>query len=365
MYTCWCGEEKCKYVSDALKGTCKECTSKMLKETPKDTSKCPTDIKDEKWKPVKGGFISSLGRACNVFGKILTPDNDFCYFLGGKSQYASILIANAFEIDGFERLNGPKCEYIVRVSDRTKLPTLKDIWIGTRAEVGQINGKKSRKSENFKQTQELNIDYYLKNIRHVIIDELPDYIIFEDGNIYNSIDKTGGKRFLTFSLTSSNGKSYKKICTETKVYAVHRLVCMAFYPKEGKTKYDDYNHLEVNHVNGNTLDNSKSNLEWNDHSQNMNHAYQTKLNKKVQGVIQYNKCKNGSLGEEIRRFVSIAEACRQTKVSEHEIREVCKGVATGISGYLWRFQDENKARLYSQKFSSKNSASSSILKDHN
>ena len=351
-YICWCGEEKHKYVKDALEAKCRGCTNKKLKEIPTDISVCPSDNKEEKWIPIKGGFISSLGRGCNVFGKILTPDEDFCYYFAGKSQYASIILANAFKIDGYEKLDGPKSQYIVRIKDRTKLPTLNDIWIGTRAEVGQLNGTKSRHSEDFEESKTLSIVHYLKTYDHHKISDLPNHIIFEDGNIFNECPGNGGNRFLTFSTTSTN-PPYKKLITNDKVFPTHRLVCMAFYPIEGKNSYDDYSELKVNHKDGNTLNNHKNNLEWATDSENMNHAYQTSLNKKVQGVIQFEKLGDKKFGKQIAEFLSIAEASRKTKVPEHEIREVCKGKATGIRGFLWKFKDEEKAALYSQKFSSK------------
>ena len=50
--------------------------------------------------------------------------------------------------------------------------------------------------------------------------ELPNHIIFEDGNIFSK----ACNRFLTFSQTSKKGKTYYKLCLTDNVYGVHSFV---------------------------------------------------------------------------------------------------------------------------------------------
>ena len=58
-------------------------------------------------------------------------------------------------------------------------------------------------------------------------------------------------------------------------FRVHRLVAGAFIPKvEGKEI--------INHKDGNPLNNSVSNLEWCTQKENVNHAYDTGLNKRFE-----------------------------------------------------------------------------------
>ena len=151
------------------------------------------------------------------------------------------------------------------------------------------------------------------------------FIIFKDGNIWNDLNAIGGNRFLTFSISKKDtlSKSYYNLCAKDKTYKVHKLVCMAFHPIEGKENYDDYKDLQVNHIDGNTLNNHADNLEWVTKSENMKHAYSSGLNKKVRGVLQYEN-NGGELGEFIGEHVSVAEASRNTGIQEHEIRASCK-----------------------------------------
>jgi hypothetical protein len=58
-----------------------------------------------------------------------------------------------------------------------------------------------------------------------------------------------------------------------------------FHPISEKTKYEDYDDLQVNHINGETdenglLSNHSDNLEWTSSSENMMHSYKQSLNKK-------------------------------------------------------------------------------------
>lgn len=60
----------------------------------------------------------------------------------------------------------------------------------------------------------------------------------------------------------------------SKTFHVHRLVAMAFVPNNTGLSFEE---LQVDHIDGNKLNNDPTNLEWVTQQQNCVHAYQTGL----------------------------------------------------------------------------------------
>lgn len=95
-----------------------------------------------------------------------------------------------------------------------------------------------------------------------------NYFVGTDGNVYKKLSPSKNGKYLYFS--SKNKKHY----------AVHRAVAEAFcYQQEGKT--------DVNHKDGNTLNNVPENLEWVTKKENMHHQFY-ELGKTP--VRNYKKC---------------------------------------------------------------------------
>lgn len=137
----------------------------------------------------------------------------------------------------------------------------------------------------------------------------------------------------------NRGYLISHICKKGKHFnlKIHRAVAEAFIPNpEGKR--------EVNHIDGNKMNNHSSNLEWVTPSENIRHARENGLswlgkNNPVtsKAVDMFTKD-----GEYIKTFPSFMEANRETGVSRANIQGCCVGRygCKTAGGFKWKYHDE-------------------------
>lgn len=118
---------------------------------------------------------------------------------------------------------------------------------------------------------------------------------------------------------------------------IHRLVAMAFIPNME-------NKREVNHKDGNKLNNHIDNLEWATPSENMQHACDIGLqlpmrmaeNPSAKKVNQYSLN-----GEFIRSWNCAIEASKTIGINYSGISKCCLGRAKTAGGFIWRYKDND------------------------
>jgi len=320
-YICACKIEKERFYKDFMRGQeCRTCKEKKLKEKPIEKEINTDTISGEIWKPVIGGWISNFGNAKNSLGKKLTLcPSKFRYHIGGKNQNASRLVAEAFQIENYEKLIETK--YVVsHIDEDSSNNNVNNLKIVTIADIGRANGKKSRQSEDF--SEKINwTQNRFKDIDNKIIPELPKHILYKNGEIWN------GNRFLSFN----KKEEYLTITVLEQNYKIDRVICYAFNPIKGKGKLSDYDPLQVKHKDGNNLNNNSDNLEWVSNSENTNN--------KFRNVIQYTL-----EGNFVKKFKSIAEASRETGEPEHRIRTIAQGKKNSKAEFHWEFKNDNETK---------------------
>lgn len=154
------------------------------------------------------------------------------------------------------------------------------------------------------------------------------YFITEDGKCYNSKTNKYLKgqenyknHYYSYNLTLPNGK--KKRC-----YA-HRLVANAFLIQPSDK------HTEINHKDGNKLNNNVDNLEWVTPQENQQHALRNEL-RSYQHVFCFSKDK-----KLVAEYLTIPEASKAVGISISIIsQELNKEVKTLSGGFYW--SRENK-----------------------
>lgn len=160
-------------------------------------------------------------------------------------------------------------------------------------------------------------------MKQIIVNNIStSYYITEDGKCYNSItgkwlkgqkNKNG---YFSYILTLPDG-------SKKRLYA-HRLVALAYIPNNNRNKN------QINHKDGNKLNNNVENLEWVTQKENQQHALTNDL-RRFPHVFCFTQDK-----KLVAEYKSIAEASRATKISQSMIgQELRKTVKALTGGFYW------------------------------
>ena len=160
------------------------------------------------------------------------------------------------------------------------------------------------------------------------IEGTTNYEISSNGNVRNKTTKKilkGRKSksgYLQVSIKFDGEEKFKN-------KYIHRLVAEAFIENK-------YNKKEVNHKDGNKLNNNLDNLEWVTSSENQKHRHSIGINKTSNRRIgKFNL--NGQL---IKEYSSIIEAAEEENNGIRvSIDNVLQGKRFTLKGYVWKYLD--------------------------
>lgn len=169
------------------------------------------------------------------------------------------------------------------------------------------------------------------------IENFERYTISSDGIVFDTkrckevcrwVDTVG---YYQCVLKDSNKKKcYKR---------VHRLVANAFIP-------NPLNLPQVNHKDGNKLNNKINNLEWCTNSNNTQHGYDNHLYKyktRCHAINVYTK-----QGEYLRRYKSIRSMCDELHINRKTVTMILKGEKrTNNYNYLFEYVEESPETIES------------------
>lgn len=161
------------------------------------------------------------------------------------------------------------------------------------------------------------------------------YQVSDDGHV-RRILKDGSTKVL--KNRKNRAAKYYTVCLskncEKKAFNVHRLVAETFLGVPDGA-------LEVNHKDGDKLNNNLDNLEWVTQKENLIHAME-KLNHFPWGKpARKVRCLDKETGEVVAEYHSLSEASKAVgKVSaRNSISLVCQGYAPTAYGYKWEYAE--------------------------
>lgn len=156
------------------------------------------------------------------------------------------------------------------------------------------------------------------------IDDFPNYFIGSNGTVKNS---RGHEKAIK---SESNGYKHIDLYADGKrsIKRVHRLVAEAFIPNPD-------NKPDVNHIDGNKLNNSVDNLEWVTKSENMQHAFRTGLNKyhPTSGMRGHKNPNGGAKGRKVR-IVETGEVFKNIKTCAEAINGSDRRICDCLNGKI-------------------------------
>lgn len=121
-----------------------------------------------------------------------------------------------------------------------------------------------------------------------------------------------------------NNKGYKYVTLDkNKKFLIHRLLAIAFIPNLE-------NKPNINHIDGNRLNNSLDNLEWCTQQENMMHAHATGLNPGRNKAVLC--LTNGMV------YKSLKCAALTLKINHGNMSAHLRGVRKSVSGFKFQYQ---------------------------
>lgn len=156
---------------------------------------------------------------------------------------------------------------------------------------------------------------------------------------YSNRYRTNGRTYQTKILKCSinkqgyvNFQMYNLDNTMT-TFKVHRLVANLFIP-------NNKNKPQVNHIDGDKLNNKVDNLEWCTNSENGKHAWDNGLRTKRLGKDNKFSVKIDQFdlnNNYIKTWGSIGEITRELGISHSLITATCQGKQKTSRGYIWKY----------------------------
>lgn len=174
----------------------------------------------------------------------------------------------------------------------------------------------------------------------IVIDNIETkYLIYENGTVYSEISS----KFIKPNMSRGYLKCSLRVNGKTYVRYIHRLVAESFL--------DVIEGYEVNHIDGNKLNNDLSNLEWVSRSENIKHAYDKGLKQasyeQIKRPVYQIDLKSNRI---IKEFSTVQEAAIEmgNENKAPNIIRACQGIQKTSYGFRWEYKDGRKDKKWNE-----------------
>jgi len=151
-----------------------------------------------------------------------------------------------------------------------------------------------------------------------------NYIIYSNGSVYSK----HFKRLINRRVAGSHG--YIAILLDGEQHLMHRLIAQTFIP-------NPENKREVNHIDGNKLNNDVSNLEWVTSSENQKHAFRIGLKNNHHPRPSRRKRVVAIKDDKQVVYDSIRTASQSMGLLHTSIQNCLAGASKTAGGYSWHY----------------------------
>lgn len=169
--------------------------------------------------------------------------------------------------------------------------------------------------------------YFGRLVQFSNLGRVKSFVRYSNGKILDNKDIDSG--------------GYLRVFIAGKRYRPHRFIAELFVP-------NPENKPEVNHIDGNKLNNRADNLEWTTRSENQKHAYKLGLQKpsekQKQAASKWNKehrikkvYQYDAKGDLLNVFESQQEAAKILNLSEASISRILNEQRNNRKGYILKY----------------------------
>ena len=336
-YTCKCNtvfKRSIKHIKDNEKSEqCSTCRSNIIKG--ENSLNEILEVNNILYKSFEHGWVSEKGDFLNNNKELITIKRDGIIKLAGKNENAKHVIAKVYKIPHYEYIGQEG--YFVKTKDNSKdiRPDNLYVWANENLAVNLPLSKPFNDEVKLMDNKCSSTSYFVlteePEFEHKTSPEFPGIMVYKCGIIKLSEN--------TYTIGRIRPDMYCDFNIGIKKYRVHRIVCFLFNPIEGKTKFEDYKGLDVNHKNGIKFCNNAENLEWVTKSENQRHAIENEFTGYTYPVNQYELKEDGTKGKFIKKFACVKYAVNETRQSSIFIKKVCQGKSKP-NKFFWEFANE-------------------------